>query len=81
MFRGLTLPYMFSDGIFSGSLNLFGQESRYFSNHIKSAFFRPNGLRQLLDKAKELSFASECDDCELEIEVCDKSELINKLDK
>lgn len=80
IFRGITLPFMFCDGISSGNLNLLSKKWSYFSEEIGSEFFKPNGLRQLLDKVKNLSNVSECDDTVLNIKVCHSKEIMNDLD-
>lgn len=80
IFRGLTLPFMLWNSISIGNLNLLSKKWSYFSKEAESEFFTPNGLRQLLDKVKNLSNASECDDSVLNVKVCHKNEIMNDLD-
>lgn len=80
IFRGLTFPFMISNNLNNGNLNLMSKNSQYFNKEIKSKFFKPNGLRQLLDTAKSFSSVSQYDDSVLNIRVCNSSEIVNELD-
>lgn len=71
---------MISNNLNNGNLNLLSKNSQCFNKEIKSEFFRPNGLRQLLDIAKSFSSVSQYDDSILNVRVCNSSEIVNELD-